>query len=85
MSLPNWDIIRADRWKEALEYMNRCDPDLLVAWPCGPRFGHKTEQIKNPGQRERRQGFLLQFVKQAARDFFARVEALCVQTMHKSP
>ena len=74
LSLPNWDILREDHQTEALEYMAKVDPDLLVvAWPCQywsilQEFGRKTpEQLKKLAtMREIHRG-LLDLVRRAVK------------------
>ena len=50
ITLPHWDLLQEKDRQEALEYIDREDPDLLVlAWPCTvwsmlQTLGKKTEE-----------------------------------------
>ena len=70
ISLPNWDMLQDDQQQQALDYLARTDPDLLVvAWPCGPwsplqDFGYKTKaQRVKLAEKRQEQRRLLYFVK----------------------
>ena len=91
ITLPNWDLFRSDHQKEALEYLSRADPDLLViAWPCcdwSPlqEFGKKTaDQMTRLGERIQKSRILLRFVKKAAKDQRRRGGALLGENPSRS-
>ena len=79
ISLPNWDLFRADDREAAIQYLRKADPDLLVvAWPCGPwsvlqGLGNKTpQQLHQLGLKRQKARILLRFVKQAVMEQRAR-------------
>ena len=74
ITLPRWDLLKPQDREEALEYIDREDPDLLVlAWPCTvwsqlQTLGHKTpEQLQRLSERRQEQRALLEFVYEASR------------------
>ena len=79
ITLPNWDLLRESDRKEALECLEKEDPDLMViAWPCTvwsplQHFGNKTtEQIQALAERRTQQRQLLNFVYDACTQQRAR-------------
>ena len=74
ITLPHWDLLQEKDRQEALEYIDREDPDLLVlAWPCTvwsmlQTLGRKTEeQVQRLAERRQEQRILLDFVYEASR------------------
>ena len=83
VSLPRWDLLKDHDYEEAMQYIRREDPDLLViAWPCTvwsplQSFGKKTPwQRMNLIERRIEQRKLLRFVRDAAIDQRERGGAL---------
>ena len=73
VTLPRWDLMKSNDYEQALEYIDRVAPDLLVlAWPCGPWSPLQTLGRKTPLQREQlaqkreENRTLLRFVRDAA-------------------
>ena len=74
ITLPRWNLLEAQDRQEALEYLDREDPDLLVlAWPCTvwsqlQTLGRKTfDQLQRLAERRQEQRVLLDFVQEASR------------------
>ena len=72
-TLPRWDLMKEKDYEEALAYIDRVDPDLLVlAWPCGPWSPLQTLGQKTPFQRAKlvqkreENRMLLRFVRDAS-------------------
>ena len=72
VTLPRWDFMKSNDYAEALDYIDRVDPDLLVlAWPCGPwsplqSLGNKTPLQRAQLQVKREENrTLLRFVRDA--------------------
>ena len=72
VTLPRWDLMKSNDYAEALDYIDRVDPDLLVlAWPCGPwsplqSLGNKTPLQRAQLQVKREENrTLLRFVRDA--------------------
>ena len=83
VTLPNWNLLEPDDRAEALAYLHRADPDLLViAWPCTywsilQELGRKTgEQLQQLAEKREEHRALLDFVKEAAIDQRKRGGAL---------
>ena len=73
VTLPGWDLMKDADYKEALDYIDRVSPDLLViAWPCTKWSRLQTLGAKSPLQLARlatarkRQRKLLRFTRDAA-------------------
>ena len=53
ITIPNWDLRQQSDIKAALDYVDRCDPDLLViAWPCTRWSPMQNMNIKTEAQRQ---------------------------------
>ena len=52
VTLPRWDLLQEKDYNEALSYLDRVEPDLLVlAFPCGPWSPLQSFNSKTPYQR----------------------------------
>ena len=83
ITLPHWNLLQEKDRKEALEYIDREDPDLLVlAWPCTvwstlQTLGKKTEeQLQRLAERRQEQRILLDFCFEASKRQRSRGGAL---------
>ena len=91
VTLPRWNLLDEKDYNQALEYIHKVDPDLLViAWPCTvwsplQSFGKKTPMQRAVlAERRQEQRALLRFVRDAAHDQRKRGDALLGENPHPS-
>ena len=91
VTLPRWNLLDEKDYNQALEYIHKVDPDLLViAWPCTvwsplQSFGKKTPMQRAVlAERRQEQRALLRFVRDAAHDQRKRGGALLGENPHPS-
>ena len=91
VTLPGWNLLKESDRREALEYLAKEDPDLLVlAWPCTfwsvlQEMGIKTEEQRERLMKNRmEQRIILNFVCEACQQQRARGGAVLGENPHTS-
>eukprot|EP00435_Cladocopium_sp_Y103_P055915 s2552_g18.t1 len=92
ITLPNWDLSKQSDIAAALDYVDRCNPDLLVvAWPCTKWSPMQNMNIKTEAQRRaleaaqlRERKTFLSFTRRAVLKQRARRKAVLGENPHPS-